>query len=344
MKTFMKSAVAAVALLGATLAAHAEGVLNLYNWGDYTSPELLAKFEKETGVKVTLTEYDSNDTALAKVRAGGHGFDLVVPSANYLPIWISEGLIVEPGIPDMPNYKNINPTFKDVSWDPARKFSVPWLWGLNGIGVNTSIYNGDINTTAIILDPPAELAGKINVVPEMSDVMFMAIRYFGGQACSGDLEILKKVRDKLLEAKPKWIAMDYNVIEKLASGDYSAALYWNGGAMRARLQNKDVTYGFPKEGYPLFMDSVALLKDAQNVDNAKTFLNFIMAPENAALISEFGKYSNGIAGSEAFMSEELKTAPELNIPAELVSAGEFLEACPAEVNDIYTKIWTEVSK
>jgi spermidine/putrescine transport system substrate-binding protein len=174
--------------------------------------------------------------------------------------------------------------------------------------------------------------------------MFMAIRYFGGQACSGDLEILKKVRDKLLEAKPKWIAMDYSTIEKMASGDYGAALYWNGAAMRSRLQNKDVKFGFPKEGYPLFMDSVALLKDAKNVDNAKAFINFIMAPENAALISEFGKYSNGIAGSEAFMSEEMKSAPELNIPADLQAAGEFLEACPTEVNDIYTKIWTEVSK
>ncbi len=92
------------------------------------------------------------------------------------------------------------------------------------------------------------------------------------------------------------------------------------------------------------MDSVAILKDAKNVDNAKLFMNFIMDPENAAMISDFAKYANGIKGSEAFMPEELRTAPELNPPAELAAAGAFLEACPPEVHELYTRIWTEVTK
>jgi spermidine/putrescine transport system substrate-binding protein len=94
MKTFLKMAVAGLALLGFAGAAQAEGELNIYNWGDYTSPELIKKFEEAYKVKVTITDYDSNDTALAKVRAGGHGFDIVVPSANYVPIWVNEGLLL----------------------------------------------------------------------------------------------------------------------------------------------------------------------------------------------------------------------------------------------------------
>ena len=90
------------------------------------------------------------------------------------------------------------------------------------------------------------------------------------------------MRDKLVEAKPKWLAMDYSVTEKLPAGDYSAVYYWNGAIMRSRLANPDIKFGYPKEGYPVFMDSVAILKDAKNVDNAKLFMNFIMDPENAA--------------------------------------------------------------
>lgn len=325
-------------------AAWAEGELNIYNWGNYTSPELIKKFEDTYKVKVTVTDYDSNDTALAKVRAGGHGYDLVVPSANYVQIWVKEGLLAEARPDQMENFKNVDARWVDVPWDPGRHYTVPWQWGLTGIIVDTSLYKGDINTSAIFLDPPAELEGKINVAPEMNDVLYATIRYLGGKWCTDDRELLKKVRDKVAEAKPKWIAMDYGTIEKFASRDYGAAYYWNGAAMRSREKNPDVRFGYPKEGFPYFMDSVAMLKDAKNPENAKLFLNFIMAPENAALISAFAKYANGIKGSEEFMPEDMRGAPELNVPEEYQAAGEFLETCSPEVHDLYTKIWTELQK
>lgn len=335
---------ASVALVATVGAAQAAGELNLYNWGNYTSPEMIKKFEEQYKVKVTITDYDSNDTALAKIRAGGHGFDIVVPSANYIPIFVAEGLLQESGAAAMPNFKNIEERWVNVEWDPGRKWSVPWQWGLTGIIVDTSLYKGDINTSAIFLDPPKELVGKINVAPEMNDVLFTTIRYFGGKWCTTDREVLKKVRDKLVEAKPKWIAMDYGTIEKFASRDYGAAFYWNGAAMRSREKNTDVRFGYPKEGYPVFMDSAAILKDAKNVENAKMFLNFIMDPVNAAMLSDFAKYANGIKGSEAYMPAEMKTAPELVVPKEFEAAGEFLLTCPPEVNELYAKIWTDVSK
>ena len=342
LKTILASA--SVALMASLGAANAAGELNIYNWGNYTSPEMIKKFEEQFKVKVTITDYDSNDTALAKIRAGGHGFDIVVPSANYIPIFVAEGLLQESGASSMPNFKNIDPRWVDVSWDPGRKWSVPWQWGVTGIIVDTSLYKGDINTSAIFLDPPKELVGKINVAPEMNDVLFTTIKYFGGTWCTTDREVLKKVRDKLVEAKPKWIAMDYGTIEKFASRDYGAAFYWNGAAMRSREKNPDVRFGYPKEGYPVFMDSAAILKDAKNVENAKLFLNFIMDPVNAAMLSDFAKYANGIKGSEAYMPAEMKTAPELVVPKEFEAAGEFLLTCPPEVNELYTKIWTDVSK
>ncbi len=342
----MKRILAGTALLlaSATLAA-AEGQLQLYNWGNYTSPELLAKFEKDTGIKVTVTDYDSNDAALAKVEAGGSGFDLVVPSASVVQIWVEKGLIQKLDLSKLPNHKNIAPEWMDVEWDKGREYTVPWQWGSTGIAVNTKVYSGDINTSDIFLNVPDELKGKINVVPEMGDVLSMAIFWAGGEACTEDKEVLMKVRDALVAAKPDWISMDYGATERLSNGDWAASVNWNGSTMRARLAtNGDVQYGYPKEGYPLWMDSAALLTDAQNVEEAYTFLNYIMEPEHAAMISAFARYANGIAGSEEFMPEDMRDAPEVVIPEEFKAAGHFLPACSPQAQEYMTAIWTELQK
>lgn len=331
-------------LLAAAAHAQAAGELNIFNWGNYTSPEMIKKFEEKHQVKVTITDYDSNDTALAKVRQGGHGFDIVVPSANYVPVWVGEGLLLEARPDQMANFKNMDPKWVEVPFDPGRKFTVPWQWGTTGMTVNTAVYKGDINTSAIFLDPPPELAGKVNVVPEMNDILPLAIKYVGGKQCTTDKDVLKKVRDKLVAAKKNWVAMSYGNIEAMTKGDYAATVNWNGASLRMRLENPDIKYGYPKEGYGVWMDNVAILKDAKNADNAKLFMNFIMDPENAAMISEFAKYANGIKGSEKFMSEVLKTAPEIVVPAEFAAAGEFSLVCPPDAQEMYTKIWTEISK
>ncbi len=341
----MKKLLLATAMtLAFAAVAEAEGVLNLYNWGDYTSPEMLDKFQKETGIKVTVTDYDSNDTALAKVEAGGAGFDLVVPSANFVQIWLEKGLIQELDLTKLPHHANIAPEWMNVPYDPGRKFSIPWQEGSTGVAVNTKAYSGDINTSAIFMDPPPELVGKINIVPEMNDLMALATMYMGGQPCSEDAALMKKVRDKLMAAKPSWMSMDYGMEDKMATNDVMASAYWNGAILRARLRNPDVHYGYPKEGYVLWADQVTLLKDAKNVEEAYKFLDFIMLPENAAMISAYAHYSNGITGSDAFLPDDMKGAPELTPPADTVGKGHFIPTCSPKAQEYITAIWTALQK
>ena len=324
--------------------AFAAGELNIFNWGNYTSPELIEKFEKTYDVKVTITDYDSNDTALAKVRAGAHGFDMAVPSASYMPIWISEGLLLETNPSQMSNYGNVRDNFKNPDWDPGHRYSVPYQWGTVGVIVDTTLYDGDINTWAMVFDPPESLSGKINVAPEMIDLIDAALKYTGGEPCTDDKSQLKKARDTLISAKKHWLSMDYGVIEKFAGRDLGASLYWNGAAFRAREKNPDVRFGYPIEGYPMWMDAVVVLKDAKNVENAKLFQNFLMEPEHAAMASAFARYANGIKGSEPFMPDDMKGAPEVDIAAEFVPNGFFTKTCPPNVVEMYSAIWTELQK
>lgn len=344
MKRKITSAVAALAMAFTASAAMAAGELHIYNWGDYTSMDMIKKFETTYDVKVTITDFDSNDTAIAKVRAGGHGFDIAIPSSNFVPIWIEEGLLLESRPDQMENYKNVAAKWKDVAYDPGRRYSVPWLWGTTGVAANTKVYGGDLNTSKIIFDPPPELEGKILVVPEMNDVMALAIMYHGGEPCTGDKTLLRQVRDTLVTAKAKWLALEYNSVEKFAKGDYSGSLEWNGGVYRTRLQNPDVKYGYPKEGFAYWMDNAVVLKDAKNPENAKLFQNFLMTPEAAGLNSSFARYANGIDGSEAFMPEDMKTANEIMVPKEFEDKGKFILACKPDVVELYTAIWTDVMK
>lgn len=336
------TAVAAVGLAWAGPAA-AEGKLNIYNWGNYTNPELIEKFSKEYDVEVTLDGYDSNETMLAKVKEGGTGYDIVVPGDYMIQIMIGEGLLAEIKPNEMENFKHMDPKWVDVWWDPGRSYSVPWQWGTTSFTVDTEVYTGDIDTLALLFEPPPELQGRINMLNDMNDVINAGLRYLRYPRCNGNKDQLKEVTELLLNAKQYWRTMDYSTIEKLTSKDVDLSQNWNGAAMRARAQRPTLKYAYPKEGFTGWMDNVAVLSDAPNMENAKLFVNFIMAPENAALISNFARYANGIKGSEAFMDPEMLDAPEINMPADAPTP-DFVKPCPQETVDLYNKIWTRLKQ
>ena len=337
----MAALAGAFALLLSATSAMADGELHIYNWADYTNPKLIEKFQNETGIKVTLDGYDSNETMLSNVRAGGTGYDIVVPSDYAVKIMIEEGLLAETRPNEMPNYKYVRPEAADVYWDRDRHYTVPWQFGTASFAVNTAKYAGDIDTYAILFDPPQELRGRINMLDDENIVIHAAERYLGLPHCGADPANLKKVNDLLQKAKAYWQTFSYDAIPKITAGDIDVSQIWSGGAYRARQIVPTIKYAYPREGIEGFMDNVAVLKDAPNMENAKAFQNFLMLPENAALISAFAGYDSGIIGASKFLPPEFAEAPEIKAPPGAPKP-EFVPPCPKDVRENYNRIWTSL--
>ncbi|MDX1736651.1 MAG: extracellular solute-binding protein [Alphaproteobacteria bacterium] len=343
MKKTLLTMVTAVGLTFAATSAQAAGKLSIYNWGNYTNMDMIKEFSEKYDVEVTVDGYDSNETMLAKVEQGGSGYDIVVPGDYMIAIMIEKGLLekVEPN--KMSNFNNVDPKWVDVYWDQGRNYSIPYQWGTTNFTVDTEVYKGDINTLALLFDAPAELKGRINMLKDMNDVINAGLRYLGYPRCNSNKAQLKELNELLKKAKADWRTMDYSVIEKLTSKDVDLSQSWNGAAKRARKDRPTLTYSYPKEGFTGWMDNVAVLKGAPNLDNAKLFMDFMMTPKAAGMTSNFAAYANGIVGSEKYMNAELVSAPEIVMPAD-APAPEFVPPCAQEVTDLYTKIWTNLLK
>lgn len=334
------AAIAALVAVGGP-PARAGGELFIYNWTDYTSPELIKKFEKETGISVTLDTYDSNETLLAKLKQGGAGYDIVVPTHNFVPILIKEGLIQKINASKLKGYENIEERWKSPPWDPGNAYTIPWQWGTTSFTVDTAVYKGDIDTYKVLFEPPPELQGKIGMFKAPDEVIPMAEIYLGLPLCNENPSDMKKVL-ALLEKQKPYVKV-YNsdgILERLVSGDTAIHTNWNGYSMRARKQRSTLRYAYPREGVMTWFDNVAVPTTAKNYENALKFVAFMLQPENAAIQSNFAGYANGIAGSRDFMKEDLKAAPEMNPPAYMKAM--FTKTCPEKAIKLADRVWTKL--
>jgi spermidine/putrescine transport system substrate-binding protein len=327
--------------IGFSAPAQAAGKLNIYNWFDYMPQELLDKFAKAHDVEITMDTYDSNESLLARLKAGVTGYDIGVPGDYMVAILIKEGFLEKVQPNQMENFKHMDPKWVDVYFDKGREYSVPYQWGTTAFMVDTSVYGGDINTLAMLFEPPAELSGKINMLKDVNDVLNAGLRYLGYPRCNDNPEQLKALNELLRGAKQHWISFNSDgAKEVLVSGDASAGMIWNGFGMRARAEKASLRYAFPKEGLTAWMDNLVVFKGAPNLENAKLFLNFMMDPENAAALTNFARYTAGVKGTEPYLDAELKGAPEVNPPdwADM----EFVPPCEDKVIRLYDRIWTNL--
>ena len=345
MKTLLKTTATAMTLALAANAASAEGKLVIYHWFEYIPQELLDKFAEEHGVEVVMDTYDSNEALLASLKAGAIGtYDVAVPGDYMVSIMAQQGLLDTIADGELANKGNIASEWADPSFDPGRQHSIPYQWGSTSFSVNRDVYDGDINTTDILFNPPSELSGKINMLDSQGEVLAMASLHMGIPQCSTDREQLKALNAMLQEAKGHWVSFNSDTAkEVLVSGDAAVGQIYDGFGAKAREEGANVEYAFPTQGYIVWMDNVVLLKDAPNRDNALKFMDFLLEPENIAAVSNYARYGAGVSGVADHLDPALASLPEANPPAD-AGAGVFIEVCDQETQSVYDTIWTNLKK
>ena len=337
------TAFAALALAGCvTPAAPAAGNLSIYVWFDYLPPALLDKFSAETGVAVTTAVYQSNAELLATLQeAGGLGvYDVAFPSDYVVRLLADAGMLDEIAPGELTRAGNIEARWLDVPYDPGRRHSIPYQWGTTSFAVNRDVYGGDVDTTAILFDPPAALRGRINMLEEWRDVLLLAALHLGIPQCTSDPEHLAALEALLLDARRHWASFgSESAADALASGAAAASMIYNGEAARVRAAGANVEYAYPREGFITWMDNVVLLRDAPNRANAIRFMDFLLLPENIAAVSSYVRSAAGVKGVAALLAEELTSSPEYAPPAD-APAGTFVAICDAETEALHDALRT----
>lgn len=334
----------AASIIATVLSTHAlaGGDLFIYNWTDYTAPELIKKFEKETGINVTIDTYDSNETVLAKLRTGA-SYDIVVVSSYFVPVFAEQGLLKEIDAPSLADYNNIDGRWRSPEWDKGNKYTVPWQWGVTAFSINTDKIKQPVDSYKFFFEPPPELNGKIGMMSTGGDNIFFAQIYLGMGPCQTDTGNMKKVEDVLVKQAPA--VKVYNtdgILERQVSGETWMSLDFNGNAMRERLANPAIKFIYPKEGVFGWMDNVAVPAKAKNPENAKKFIEFLLKPENIALQTAFTKYASGISASKKYLDPDFVNAPEQNLPEGTKIM--FAPACSSEALKLIDRVWTRVKK
>ena len=344
MKTLLRTTALTSFMSLAAGAAFADGKVVVYHWFEYMPQELIEKFTAETGIEVVMDTFDSNEAMLASLKAGGIGtYDVSVPGDYMVEIMAGEGLLDTIADGELANKGNILPEWLNVSYDEGRQHSIPYQWGSTSFMVDTAIYDGDIDSTDILFNPPSELSGKINMLDSQGEVLAMASLHLGIPQCSTDREQLKALNALLMDAKGHWASFNSDTAkEVLASGDVAAGMIFDGYAAKAIKSRDTLKYVFAEQGWVNWMDSVVLLKDAPNRKNALLFMDFLLEPENIAQVSNFARYSNAVKGSEELLDASLKNEPSGMVPD--TGKGVFVQTCSEEVQAVYDRIWTELKQ
>lgn len=280
-------------------------VLNLYNWGDYIDPSLIDKFEKETGIKVNYSTYDTNEIMYAKIKDGSSNYDLVIPSDYMIEKMIKENLVEKLDFNNIPNYKYIGKDFKHLSYDPKDEYSVPYMWGTIGIVYNTKMVKKPVDSWNILWDK--EYKDQIIMFNSVRDAMAIALKKLGYSMNSENPEQIKQAADALIEEKPLVQAyMVDEVKDAMVSGEAAVAPVWSGDAAVIMSENPDIKYVIPKEGSNEWFDSLVIPKGAKHKKEAEMFINFLCDPENALQNVEYIGYQTPNTKTFEMLPEEMK--------------------------------------
>ena len=350
----------ALAAFLAAVPAHAqENVVNVYNWSDYIAEDTVAKFEKETGIKVNYDVFDSNEVVEAKLLAGSSGYDVVVPSGFFLERQIAAGIFQPLDKSKIPNLANMDPSVMEstAAHDKENKYGVDYMWGTTGIGYNVAKVKerlGDVPVDSwdLVFKPEniAKLADcGVALLDAPAEIMATALNYLGLDPNSEKAEDLKKAEELLTAVRPSiryFHSSQY--IDDLGAAEICLAVGYSGDVFIAKAAAEEaaagveVNYVIPKEGALEWFDMFAIPADAPHVDNAHKFIDFMLRPDIAAANTNYVFYASGNKAALDLIDPAIKDDPAIYPTPEVAAKLFNLKAHTPRFDRDLTRAWTRI--
>jgi len=317
----------------------------LYTWVEYIDPAIYDQFKEECGVEVIETNFDSNETLLATLQAGGADYDIIVPSDYMVQIMIDEGMLMELDYNVISNIKNMDDLNVNQYFDPEQKYTVPWFWGTSGFAVDTNVVTEYTSSWSMMFDPNSPYCGKISMLDDQRETLGAALMYLGYSLNDVDPAHLEEAKKLLIEQSKCVKAYDSQSNDDLIiSGETVLAHIWTGDAILAGLPDyggrEGIVYVIPDEGCTIWQDNMAIPVGAPNAYTAMVFMNYAQYPEIAAGNAEFVGYGTPNAAAKEFMDPEILADEGIYPPPEVEAHLQWMEDVGPAL-ELYDRIWTE---
>ena len=292
-------------------------VLNFYNWTDYIAKGTIPTFQTQTGIKVTYDNYSSNDDLLAKIRNGGTGFDIIVPTDATLVKMKHANLLQPLDLSLIPNVTNLDPRFRTAAYDPGNQYSIPWQWGTTGLGFDKTKVGGPV-TDWDAFDLPA-IRKNSSFLDEARDAFALALFALKKDPNTLDTSDLDAAEQYLIDLKKKVRSITSDYQKPLTDGDLLLCQAYSGDVFTAQADNPKLEYVIPASGAFSWVDSMAMPKGAPHPKNAEQFMNYILDPKVGAALTNAVNYGSPNKAAEPFISKDILDNPLIYPPADVLA-------------------------
>ena len=328
-------------------------VVNVCSWGEYIDEDLITQFEEQTGIRVNYQTAESNEALYSLLKSGGADYDVVVPSDYMIGRLIAEDMLEPLDYSQIPNFSLIDGRFKNLSYDPDNRYTVPYTWGTLGIIYNTSLVDEEITSWSALYDD--KYAGQVLLINNSRDAIGEALFYLGCSVNTADKEEIRRAYELVADANRRGVfqgrVMD-EVFQKMEGGNAAIATYYAGDYISMRENNEDLAFVIPEEGSNWFVDSMLMIQDAPHRREGHMWMDFIASTDaNLANMHYIGYASPNREALERYPDYYLEQEGEELDPEIfeiMVTPPETLERCeaylnlPGETLTLYKDLWTQL--
>lgn len=321
------------------------GKVYVYNWGEYIDPETLDMFEKETGIQVIYDEFDTNETMYPKIEAGASNYDVVCPSDYMIQKMIDNDLLQELNWDNIPNAKaNIGAQYYEQSeaFDPGNRYAVPYCWGTVGILYNKTMVDEPVTSWSILWDE--KYADSILMQDSVRDLFMVGLKSLGYSMNSTDEKELNEAKDLLIQQKPLVQAYVIDQVrDKMIGNEAALGVIYSGEAIFTQRENPDLEYVIPKEGTNVWIDSWVIPKNAENVENAEKFIDYMCRGDIALLNFDYITYSTPNTAAQALIEDDDIRNSKIAFPDLSQYDGlETFSYLGDDADTLYNDLWKEI--